>query len=366
MYHLLLVEDEAIIALHEQKTLERNGFAVKTAYNGEGAVETVAVEQDIDLVLMDIDLGSGIDGIEATRQILELRDIPVVFLTAHAEKEYIDRVEEITSYGYVLKSSGELVLIQAVRMALKLFDAYTEAREHSRMLRLVTENVTELIVTIDQDMNVTFVTPSVERLLGYSPEEAMELQIGDILTEESRARALEARRTHAEGDDTPITLELEHVRKDGSTVWLETTARPFVDERGRRLGLIGTSRDITDRKRREEELQDLYENAPIAYFSVGREFRIHRCNRRAAELLGYSCDEMVGRPVFDFYANTPEGKDKAREVFLRFLANEPVRGEELEMRRADGSALRVGLSVSPVVDSEGVVVESRSVVVQLG
>ena len=129
---------------------------------------------------------------------------------------------------------------------------------------------------------------------------------------------------------------------------------------------------IAERKQAEEALQerekryrDLYEEAPNAYFSVGADGRIERANRSARELLGYSRYELVGRPVFDLYADTENGKPKAQEVFERFLAGEEIRDQELEMRRADGSKVWVSLSVRPIRDREGRVVASRSVVADI-
>jgi len=112
----------------------------------------------------------------------------------------------------------------------------------------------------------------------------------------------------------------------------------------------------------EKRYRDLYEEAPNAYFSVGVDGYIKRANRSATELIGYSRDELIGRPVFDLYADTPNGKVKAQEVFQRFLTGEEIRGEELEMCRADGIKVWVSLSVRPIRDKEGRVVASRSVV----
>jgi len=115
----------------------------------------------------------------------------------------------------------------------------------------------------------------------------------------------------------------------------------------------------------EQRYRGLYEEAPTAYFSVGVDGYIERANRSAAELLGYSLDELIGRPVLDLYADTPVGKAKAEEMFQRFLAGEEIRGEELEMRRADGSQVWISLSVRPIRDKEGQVVTSRSIVVDM-
>jgi PAS domain S-box-containing protein len=116
---------------------------------------------------------------------------------------------------------------------------------------------------------------------------------------------------------------------------------------------------------RERRYRDLYEEAPSAYFSVGVDGVIEKANRSAAELLGYSLDELVGRAVLDLYADTPNGKAKAQEVLNRFLAGEEIRGEELEMCRADGSKVWISLSVRPIHNKEGRVVASRSAVVDV-
>jgi len=125
---ILLVEDEAIIAMSTAKIIEKYGFVVVIAHTGEKAAEMVEEEPDISLILMDIDLGRGIDGTEAAQRILEKHDLPIIFHTSHAEKEYVDRVKKITGYGYVLKNSGEFVLLESINMAYTLFEAKKEAQ----------------------------------------------------------------------------------------------------------------------------------------------------------------------------------------------------------------------------------------------
>jgi len=118
-------------------------------------------------------------------------------------------------------------------------------------------------------------------------------------------------------------------------------------------------------KQSEEQYRDLYEEAPNAYLSVGVDGLIKRANRSAVELLGYSRDELVGRPVSGLYIDTFNGKAKAQAIFRRFLAGEEIRDEELEMRRADGGRVWVNLSVRPVRDKEGNIVASRSEIVDI-
>ena len=111
--------------------------------------------------------------------------------------------------------------------------------------------------------------------------------------------------------------------------------------------------------------RDLYENAPYAYFTVGVDGRIRRCNQHAVEILGYTLPELIGRPVLGIYADTPDGKKKAAQVLRRFKAGESVTDEELEMQKADGSSVWVSLTVNAIRDAQGHIVESRSVAVDV-
>ncbi len=120
---ILLVEDEALVALAERKQIERFGYSVLTADTGRAAIDAVASNSEIDLILMDIDLGPGMDGTEAAQAILTMREIPIVFLSSHTEREIVEKTEKITSYGYVVKNSGETVLRVSIQMAFRLFEA---------------------------------------------------------------------------------------------------------------------------------------------------------------------------------------------------------------------------------------------------
>lgn len=119
---ILLVEDEFLIAMSAKMELEKYGYAIKTVPNGEEAIKEVRISNEIDLILMDIDLGDGIDGTEAAEIILKDHDIPIVFVSSHSEMEVVERTEKITSYGYVVKSSSITVLDASIKMAFKLFD----------------------------------------------------------------------------------------------------------------------------------------------------------------------------------------------------------------------------------------------------
>jgi len=138
---LLLVEDEAIIAMVTARMLKRNGYDVITVNNGRKAVETSLADTSIELILMDIDLGPGINGPEAARQILQIQNLPIVFLTSHSEQAVVEMVKEITRYGYVIKNSGDFVLLSSIEMAFELFASHERLKASADVLRESEEKV---------------------------------------------------------------------------------------------------------------------------------------------------------------------------------------------------------------------------------
>lgn len=138
---ILLVEDEAVTALAEAQTLERHGYAVITAQSGDEALKALAVNPAIDIVIMDVDLGPGMDGPETAEKILERRDIPVLFLSSHTEPEIVDKTERITSYGYVVKHTGATVLLASIRMAFRLHRAKLRIKDQSQDLQSAIEEL---------------------------------------------------------------------------------------------------------------------------------------------------------------------------------------------------------------------------------
>lgn len=128
---ILLVEDEAIIAMQIISDLEMMGYTVAGVHaSGEEALAAIAALRP-DLVLMDIKLQGPLDGIETAASLAKEHDIPVIFLTAHSEEVTIGRAMATSPYGYLLKPVDAQDLHVAIRMAL-------EKSEQERRLRYET------------------------------------------------------------------------------------------------------------------------------------------------------------------------------------------------------------------------------------
>jgi PAS domain S-box-containing protein len=257
MTTILLVEDEAIIALSETAILEGFGYRVKAARNGESAVELFRKgDDDIDLVLMDIDLGRGMDGTEAARQILGLKDVPIVFLTSHSERERVEKVRGITRYGYVIKNSGDFVLQTSIEMAFELFKARESLRTGEARLATLLKTIPDLVWLKDGEGVYLACNSTFERFFGASEEGIVGKTDYDFLPKDE-ADAFRDKDREAIAIGKPHSNE-EWITfaDDGHRAFLETIKTPMLDAKGRLVGVLGIGRDITERKRIEERLKE--------------------------------------------------------------------------------------------------------------
>jgi PAS domain S-box-containing protein len=134
MVKVLLVEDDPFIAIVEKRQLELCGYLVVHTGNGEDAIDYIRTN-DTDIVLMDIDLGSGKNGIETAKEILKIKDVPITFLSGHTDKETIQQTELVTNYGYVVKASGIIIIDTALKLAHKLFNAKKDIERSEQIFK---------------------------------------------------------------------------------------------------------------------------------------------------------------------------------------------------------------------------------------
>jgi len=141
-----------------------------------------------------------------------------------------------------------------------------DLRESEKKYRLLADNVSDTIWTMDVNTKFTYLSPSIERLAGYTQEEAAYLALADLLTPASLKIAGESiQRRLASGDAESTTLlELEIVRKDGSTFWSEISSTPVQDVQGNTTGFLGITRDISERIKTQEALKESEERLRLA------------------------------------------------------------------------------------------------------
>ena len=170
---ILIVEDEQIVAMDIQSTLESLGYKiVGQADNGPEAI-LKAAELHPDLVLMDIGLKGEIDGIEAATQIRAQFDLPVIFLTAFANQSTLERAREAEPFGYILKPFEENDLTIAIEMALYKHSIEYKLRESENKFRNVIEHASDAIALNDSQGNIIEWNPSMEAITGLKRSEVL-------------------------------------------------------------------------------------------------------------------------------------------------------------------------------------------------
>jgi two-component system cell cycle sensor histidine kinase/response regulator CckA len=246
--------------------------------------------------------------------------------------------------------------------------AEAEVRESERRYRLLAENVSDVIWVRDMNLAPVYISPSVSRLRGYTTEEAMTQGLAETLTPASMAVAVKAlgntlalEGQGEAGPDLSLTLDLETLCKDGSTVWTETTMTFMRDPDGRAAGIVGVSRNITERKRAAEALREsemrfrsVTDSAADAIIAADADGTIVSWNHGAEAIFGYTEGEIVGRPL------TTLMPERYREAHRRGLAransaDRSVVGRNLEFSgvRKDGTEFPLELTLGSWESEQG-------------
>lgn len=144
---ILVVEDEHIVALDIEERLRALGHRVEVVYSGEAAVER-AREGAFDVILMDIKLGPK-DGIEAAHEIRQDHDVPIIYVTAYADPQTLERARLTEPYGYILKPFQERELQAAIEMALQRHDSDAHRRQEVLLKDFLAESSARLASTLD-------------------------------------------------------------------------------------------------------------------------------------------------------------------------------------------------------------------------
>lgn len=262
---LLLVEDDPVVASREKHDLELAGYDLVVARTGEEAVELALTRNPpFALALVDVGLGMGMDGVQTASAILRHRELPVVFLSSHTEREFVERTRSVASYGYVVKESGPFVLEATVRTALELFRSHEAERRKEAELADIRRSLEAVVEgsgagTWDwrMDTGQLVVNDRYVTMLGYDRTEMDPSTHGvfkSLVNPEDLPRSDRITEEYERGERKTHEIVLRFRHKDGH--WVYVLDRGMVTERdaaGRPVRMSGMHFDISAIKRAEEE-----------------------------------------------------------------------------------------------------------------
>ena len=246
-----------------------------------------------------------------------------------------------------------------------------ESLKHSeRSYRLLADNAKDVIWTTDRSLRTSYISPSVQDMFGYSPEEAQGAAVIDHLPLEllqpAQREVIRAFWLERLGfpQESSTCLELQQVRKDGSRFWSEVLVSPLMNEEGLIQGFQGSTRDITAQKEALEELKtskqrlhDILLFAPQIAVSLDQEGKIIFANRFLLELTGWREEEILGRSWFDTCL-PEENRESLRSKFFSSIATRDLDSHstsENEIMTRSGERRTVSWSNVFTTDSKGTI-----------
>jgi PAS domain S-box-containing protein len=178
---ILIVEDEGVVALSLQAVLNKMGYTVVgIAITGNEAIRMVT-ELTPDVILMDIRIKGDMDGIQTTAKINEFSDIPVIYLTAYADDETVNRALKTRSHSYLVKPYNPRELYSNIEFAIYKRRLKDRIGTHRENLELLLTKVNDAAIIIDLKDKVVYVNSAAETLTGWKSEELLGVNAFDVL-----------------------------------------------------------------------------------------------------------------------------------------------------------------------------------------
>ncbi|MDP3564249.1 MAG: PAS domain S-box protein, partial [Methanoregula sp.] len=256
---------------------------------------------------------------------------------------------------------GKIVRIWGVQRDITNHrQAEQQLEESEAKFRFLTEKMNDIVWTTDLDFRTTYVSPSVAKILGFTPEERMRQEVTEqlapaslILARTMLTRALESLQSSPPEPEPTYNLPLEFCHKNGSTVWLECLISGIRNEKGVLIGIHGVSRDITDRRKAEEQLAEsesfnrgLVENMPDYIAVYGLDGKLVYVNPASARGLEYEPDLLVGTHVLTYVAK------EDRDIVAAHMAARQNGGDtspyEIDMVTRTGLRRSVIVKATPI------------------
>ncbi|MFB6185540.1 MAG: PAS domain S-box protein [Halobacteriaceae archaeon] len=324
---ILHVDDDPDFVDLAASFLERQDdrFTVETATSVTEARERMD-ETEFDCIISDYEMPNytGIDFLQMVRE--DHPDLPVILFTGKGSEEIASEAISEGVTEYIQKEGGTsqyTVLANRIHNAVEKYRAQTELRIRDRRLNALLEHSSDRIFILDEDGNYDWVSPAMERITGFAPDELIGESSREYIHPDDRAKVRENFQRLVSGAEDIVTQEYRVRTKDGSWLWVETIEKNRLNDPAIE-GVIANSRDISARKEREQQLKqerDRFESLfeilpdPVALVTGDPDGNatVNRVNPAFEDVFGYENDEIVGEDL-DELVVPEERVEKAKQI----------------------------------------------------
>ena len=253
---LLVEDDEDDYLIIRDLLSEMKRFELEWVTDYDDAME--AIERgEHDVCLLDYRLGER-NGLELLHEASERGyKVPIILLTGQGDREVDLEAMQAGAAGYLAKGQIDTPLLErSIRYAFTR--TLRILGESEKRFRSLVQNVSDIIAVLDGEGDICYESPSVERLLGYSPEDLVGRSAFDYVHSDDlqRVRSIFVEITKRSGTSGPVEVRVRHV--DGSWRYLEATVNNLLGDPAVK-GIVVNSRDVTERKQAEEKLREVRE-----------------------------------------------------------------------------------------------------------
>lgn len=344
--NILIVEDEPIVAMDVQRRLQHLGYnAPHVATSGEEAVEQARLLAPApDIILMDIMLPGEIDGIEATARIRQHCTVPVIYLTAYADEEILDRAKITEPFGYILKPFEDRELQTCIEMALYKHKMECRLQEKERWHTTTLNSIGDAVVSTDEDGNVRLINPVAEKLLGIIRTEAVGKPFDEMILlsdEKSGERHSGLVKKGLQQGSMRVQGAILPGANGTAARAVDVTVSSIQADQASAGGVVFVLRDVTQSRQSEEQLHKAFRNlrrtfeetvAALAMttekrdpYTAGHQQRVAQLASAIARQLGLEDDHIEGVRVAALL------HDLGKMYIPAEILSKPTRLSDLEM-----------------------------------
>jgi len=355
---ILVVEDEGIVAEDLSQVLERLGYKVADIIAEGEKVLDRARELNPDLVLMDIVLKGEKSGIDVAGE-LSRENIPVIYVTAHADEATLEKAKRTGPFGFILKPFEEQALKSTIEMALYKHSMEKKLREKEVWFSTTVMSIGDGIIATDTESRITLMNTVAEKLTGWSREEAEGQPLAsvfDLLDESGRKISVDLSETLSSGRITGLPAETFLLSRQGRKIPVDDSIAPIKDKVLGIVGAVVVFHDIIERKRAEKELRaseeryrNLFEESHDAIYLTRDSGEFILVNQPAVDLFKYTKEELLCMNLGNLFVDQARWDDFQGQMRDRGA----VRDFEVSLYSRDKKELFCILSASSRLDTDG-------------
>ncbi len=373
-YRILVVDDEEKIRKSLSGLLQDYDYEVATAASGLECLQLMS-SQPVDLVILDIVM-PGMDGIEVLQRIKEeYKDPEVIIITGYADKEKAVATFRLGVYDFIEKPFESKEILNTIAHCLNQLDLKREVEKKTGELSIEKErllvtlrSIGDGVIATDTEGKIVLVNKVAEGLTGWTQEEAVgkpHYEVFQIINEKTRKVPEDPiSRVIRNGLIVGLANHTVLVSRDGTERVIADSGSPIRDKDGNVIGVVLVFRDVTERRKAEEELRKseekyrtLFEESKDVVFISMPEGKLLDINPAGVKLFGYSSkDELLSVDIVrDLYFN-PQDREKYQQALKQHGF---VKDYELILRKKDGERIIVLSTTTAVRDEKGNIVSYR-------